>query len=309
MCGLVQRRDPADGALCTLQELEQKYAAEKTTAEIHRYWRNLTSQKTVLVIRHGEGQHQLKKAKNVDKSLGPVLTPKGKLQADEAKQKVAKLLRALQEEQALIVTSNLVRAVETALRVAPADSEVIVQPLVRERIANQHDEPSELDSLSRWAADQLVEMEDGRRLSLDLYEQEVQDSDHAAYIQRCWEEDCVPRVKGSSPASGCSGWTDKENKENLQARAHKLVKWLEELPAQLIILVSHGAFIQRVTADKDYMDNCEVRAYRLHKQEFFRDKELERRQTERDGEQPGQAGHALLRPRGSVALFPVKASQ
>ncbi|CAE8688392.1 unnamed protein product, partial [Polarella glacialis] len=58
---------------------------------------------TILVVRHGEGQHQLKKAAyaaaRIDTALGPALTEKGVQQAEDARAKVAVALSTLSGEQ------------------------------------------------------------------------------------------------------------------------------------------------------------------------------------------------------------------
>eukprot|EP00434_Breviolum_minutum_P026897 symbB.v1.2.023777.t1/scaffold2200.1/size85926/4 len=112
--------------------------------------------KRVLVVRHGEGLHQIKGyvPKEGD-LLGPDLTDAGKEQAREAKKRIVSELQrlGLSEESAdLIVSSNLLRALHTALLLVPESftSKVVVQPSLRERILDTRDEPSELEHLREW---------------------------------------------------------------------------------------------------------------------------------------------------------------
>ncbi|CAE8658290.1 unnamed protein product, partial [Polarella glacialis] len=79
---------------------------------------------------------------------------------------------------------------------------------------------------------------------------------HESYIQSCWECDCVPNSSGS-------GWSGKQNKVNLQSRAHELTDWLQRQDERVIVLVGHSVFLQILTGDKTWLENGEVRTYSL----------------------------------------------
>eukprot|EP00930_Biecheleria_cincta_P041621 TRINITY_DN28556_c0_g1_i1.p1 TRINITY_DN28556_c0_g1~~TRINITY_DN28556_c0_g1_i1.p1 ORF type:complete len:327 (-),score=55.59 TRINITY_DN28556_c0_g1_i1:96-1055(-) len=217
-------------------------------------------QRTVLLVRHGEGQHQLKKAAakavQIDAKLGPALTPLGVQQAQKAAQLLSDVLQRISEETGdasppLVVSSNLVRAVHTAMLVAPMGAEVVVQPLLRERISFSCDEPSELEALRSWieAQQNLAEVQ------LHLYEEALlefvagaspSETAHAAYIRDCYAWDLIG---------------EKQNKAKLKERAEAMTAWVESQDAQVIVLVGHACFLNMITGDKDWLDNAEVRCY------------------------------------------------
>ena len=47
-------------------------------------------------------------------------------------------------------------------------------------------------------------------------------------------------------------------------RAARLRAWVERRPESTIVIVSHGAYLMRLTRDS-YMQNCELRSYRVAK--------------------------------------------
>eukprot|EP00913_Durusdinium_trenchii_P000695 g647.t2 len=71
----------------------------------------------------------------------------------------------------LVVASNLLRAVHTAvlLNPNPEPSQVLVHPSLRERILDDRDEPSELNHLREW----LIDRHYDAKVDLSLYEQEL----------------------------------------------------------------------------------------------------------------------------------------
>jgi len=56
--------------------------------------------------------------------------------------------------------------------------------------------------------------------------------------------------------------TDLEAESAIRRRAEKLTRYLLSRPEDSITLVSHGAFLMRLTGGS-YMDNCEVRTYEV----------------------------------------------
>jgi len=220
--------------------------------------------KRVLVVRHGEGLHQIKGyvPKEGD-LLGPDLTDAGKEQAREAKKRIVSELQrlGLSEESAdLIVSSNLLRALHTALLLVPESftSKVVVQPSLRERILDTRDEPSELEHLREW----LMNSKYDEQVDLILYEEELIEAGskatdfamdlHDIYVRSCRSSD----LKGDS-------WNAKQNKELLLERAARFTHWLEEHSCQVAIVVGHAVFLGMVTGDKDWFENGEVRSYAL----------------------------------------------
>jgi hypothetical protein len=53
---------------------------------------------------------------------------------------------------------------------------------------------------------------------------------------------------------------DLKSEINIQGRARRLTRFLLARPEKHITLVSHGAFLLRLTGD-EYFGNCEVRTY------------------------------------------------
>jgi len=299
----VTRRDPADGTLCTFAELGAKYAEVYTVLQLHKYWDEKcvacvpATSKTVFVVRHGEAQHQNKKSrKAIDALLGPALTALGQEQARVAAHVVQSALSARaaavqtlrgggEALEPLFVTSNLLRGVETACCVASKDSQVVVQPLLRERIADQNDNPVDFAVLQTWLANH--EEEGTPSFCLGLYTDELLSagSSHEMYIEQCWAEDCV--------RTGSGQWSGKENKEGILSRAARLTTWLEEQAAPVIVLVGHSCFLAKLTKDT-FMDNGEVRRYLLCGGKWTRAGSLAKRGAAVD------TVSAAAKPRGSL---------
>lgn len=260
--GCTRRRDPKDGREYSLQELGVKFAGAYVPAGLRKYWLETctpttpSKQKLVLVVRHGEAQHNVKNAmkkgkKPFDPLIGPVLTDRGREQAAGARHNVAATLATVDAGAggALVVTSNLVRAVETACFAVPSQ-EVLVQPLLRERIAQDCDQPSQLEALQEWAA------RSGQQLQLDAYESVLADAGgHDAYLQSCWANDCVRGANGQ--------WTDRENKDCILARAAEMTAWLESLEHSVVVVVGHSVFLTKLTGDTSHLENGELRLYNL----------------------------------------------
>jgi len=233
-----------------------------------------TEPKRVLVVRHGEGEHQLRGrykdwCVSVDPKLGPALTERGVKQAAKAKELIAKELAAAENEAPpLIVSSNLLRALQTALAVAPDGTEVLVQPLLRERYADSFDDPSDLDALRLWLMDNNAD----ERVVLREYEEallEVLCADpgadmnelHPLYLQSCRNDDIL--------SDGV-----KQNKEALTERAAAFTTWLESQESSVMVIVGHAFFLGIVTNDKEWFENGEVRSYRLQERVWTREKKV-----------------------------------
>jgi broad specificity phosphatase PhoE len=207
--------------------------------------------KVVHVIRHGEGQHQIKKQRMFIKpELGPALTRRGMLQARALRNKVKTILRS--SASSLVVSSNLLRAVQTALFAFPK-LPVVVQPLARERIANAHDHPAELGALQHLSKKLRSKSSLRSKASLDLnhYRKTMrQEGSHSAYLAGLWADDRLRK----------DGQWQSGDQDALYARAKELTSWIEAQKAEHIFLVTHGAFIMHLTGDS-YYDNTEMRTY------------------------------------------------
>lgn len=202
------------------------------------------------VMRHGEGQHQITELrKKIKPELGPALTRSGILQARALRPKVKSFME--DASSTLVVSSNLLRAVQTAI-VAFPKTPVVVQPLARERIANELDHPADLRALQELAK------KSGAKADLDLYHYEYtvkrEGNSHFAYLAGIWADDCIRESGRWDPRSS--------NECALDARAGELTSWLEAQNVDQIFLVSHGAFLMRLTGDT-YLDNCEIRKYSI----------------------------------------------
>eukprot|EP00746_Dinoflagellata_sp_MGD_P158613 gnl/MRDRNA2_/MRDRNA2_86508_c2_seq1.p1 gnl/MRDRNA2_/MRDRNA2_86508_c2~~gnl/MRDRNA2_/MRDRNA2_86508_c2_seq1.p1 ORF type:complete len:301 (+),score=59.94 gnl/MRDRNA2_/MRDRNA2_86508_c2_seq1:70-972(+) len=202
----------------------------------------------VYVIRHGEGQHQsIEERKKIKPHLGPALTQSGISQARALRPQLKLLTQ--DASSTLVVSSNLLRAVQTAL-VAFPKTPIVVQPLARERIANELDHPAELRAL------QQLTQKSGAKAQLDLWHYEYalkREGSHSAYLAGIWADDCI-RENGR--------WANSSNEFGLNSRAAELTSWLEAQNVDRIFLVSHGAFLERLTGDT-YMGNCEIRKYSI----------------------------------------------
>jgi len=234
-------------------------------------------EKTLVVVRHGEGHHQT--TGKSEPGLGALLTDNGLTQAKMVAQDPLFHGTLKMARQPLFVSSNLIRAVQTLVHAAPGRA-IVVQPLARERIANHFDWPSHMDVLADWLRGQNVEAD------LGPYQEElckvrnggaVQDEDsdsdsdddlHKHYIRTLIRSDTKNRsLLGLGRYSA------------IRERARRLLTWIAARNADAVFLVSHGAFLMHVDAlacgssharalwrsvsGRAYMKNCEVRVYRM----------------------------------------------
>jgi len=210
-----------------------------------RSWNEVTVQaercgKHVIVVRHGEAQHNIKNKswQHFDPTLGPLLTELGVQQAVKAREALASRI----SQPLLLACSTLLRTVQTAQLLVPTASEIVVQPLLRERCADTCDEPVALPVMRQWA-DRCC---GSTVLRLDLYEQALSEAGgHTAYLKANLASDFVGQ---------------KDNREGLKARAQQLTNWVQTQTASTIVLVGHAAFLQRLTGDS-WMENGELRHY------------------------------------------------
>ena len=188
--------------------------------------------KLVHVIRHGQAEH------NVDdealKKRNTELTLLGQQQAAGLRDQVKEL------SPEVVLTSPILRALQTTLGFLEPGTPTVVVPDARERVSHQEhlcelpiSPAAASTSGAAYAAFdwRLVEASLGAFGSVEEWEQSMMDADLARNGQ-------------------------------IAARAARLTSWIESRPEQCIALVSHGAFLMRLTADS-YMNNCELRSYKV----------------------------------------------
>jgi len=171
--------------------------------------------------------------------------------------------------------------VETMCHAAPGRT-IVIQPLLRERIVDEFDWPSRLDLLEQWLEEHHVQAD------LELYREALKQTNEAPeapaddaeasadalptvcereyerYVQALQAYDCTGKIGGEMEAS--------------KERAKQLVRWMGEQECDTLFMASHGCFLQRVNlmasqswvnaawatmTGSSYMQNCEVREYRL----------------------------------------------
>lgn len=189
--------------------------------------RRVTRRKFVYVIRHGEAEHNVDKA--FLKCRDTQLTAKGRRQALALKRYIANL------NPDVLVTSPVLRALQTSKGIGFKGRTVVV-PDARE--------------MAGWQANCPIEPKRGA--SGDLAGQ-FGDYDWSLALRD---------VKGLSSIEKYKSKEYQRTNAKVLRRARRLTKYLEKLPETKIVLVSHGEFLMHLTGD-GYMDNCEVRAYKV----------------------------------------------
>jgi len=204
--------------------------------------------KLVHVVRHGEAQHNV--CDGFLRRHDTHLTARGRRQARSLKQ----VLKHLKPE--LAVTSDVLRALQTT-QLMGFNGPVIVTPHAREAGGWPANEP--IDA-SRAVSGDLKDQFGGYEWSHVLYEGES--------VRRCKQKKCkqIPAVDKEVVATTAlvdpAAPVKWEPHRKLKMRAQKLAEFLETRLESNIVLVSHGEFLERMT-DDTYMDNCEVRTYKL----------------------------------------------
>jgi broad specificity phosphatase PhoE len=185
--------------------------------------------KIVHVIRHGQAQH------NVDPKClmhhDTQLTAHGWCQA-RALRKVLPKLRPQ-----VVITSAVLRALQTTRAMGFKGVTTIV-PDVREVATCPANMP--IDASRAISGDLNNEF---GAYDWSLASQLTKEAGGTRQYQR--------RVRASDGSTRA-----------IRDRAKKLTKYLEKRPESSIVVVSHGEFLEHLTGDC-YMDNCEVRAYRV----------------------------------------------
>lgn len=189
--------------------------------------------KLVHVVRHGEAEH------NVDarmlKRRDTILTPKGRAQADALRTKMQELAPEV------VLTSPILRALQTTAGFVDKGTPVIVVPDARERVSRR----SHLCEMP--LNPETFVMGGEELLSFD------------------WS---LVREAIESAGGGCARWEeelkacDLEGDCRIEERGRRLSAYLEQRPEATICLVSHGGFLEYLTKDY-YMGNCELRTYAL----------------------------------------------
>eukprot|EP00438_Fugacium_kawagutii_P021229 Skav220508 [mRNA] locus=scaffold4697:355411:370395:- [translate_table: standard] len=159
------------------------------------------------------------------------LTKRGQQQAKS----LHRLLPKLKPQAA--VTSAVLRALQTTRGIGFCGPTVVV-PEARE--------------VGGWPANSPVESREA--LSNDM---------RAKFARYDWS---LIAGKGDDRPSDGMVW---ETAREIKDRARRLSRWLEQRAESSLLLVSHGEFLQHLTGD-NYMGNCEVRSYSLHRGKWQR---------------------------------------
>ena len=191
--------------------------------------------KLVHVIRHGQAEHNVDEAALEKRNTR--LTSEGEQQAALLKARVA----ALKPE--VIVTSPILRALQTTSGFLTDEvaAPVVVVPDARERVSHKS---------------HLCE------LPVDPSSARDQSSKIAAYDWSLVESSLALAGGSVGEWEKCMMMTDLAGMASIGERAARLTSWIESRPEETMVLVSHGAFLMRLTKDS-YMDNCELRTYHV----------------------------------------------
>ena len=206
----------------------------------------MTPSKVVILVRHGEAEH------NVDyaylKQRNTSLTLLGKQQATSAHRAIQKLAPEV------VVTSPLLRTLQTTegmLRGDGASSSssraVVVHPDAREKISNNAcNLPIDPDALAA--------LSDGGGAFASYDWTLVREAVAAAGGIAAWEQACAAED------------------DKLRERCERFTTWLETgLTQQRVCVVSHGEYLRQLPSaaggaaepSESMMDNCEVRIFTL----------------------------------------------
>ena len=190
--------------------------------------------KLVHVIRHGEAEHNVDDAALEKRNTR--LTALGQQQAASLRERV----QALDAE--AVFTSPILRALQTTAGFLPrVEIPVVIVPDARERVSHK----SHLCELP-------VDPASGRKLASPIVEFDWRLVESSLALAggsaRDWEQGMVT--------------ADLAGAASIAERAARLTAWIESRPEQTTVLVSHGAFLMRLTKDS-YMSNCEMRTYRV----------------------------------------------
>lgn len=216
-------------------------AAPTTTTTVTDAAPTASKPKIVHVIRHGQAEHNVKE--RALKKRNTALTGKGWQQAQSLQSKVK---TALTPPPDVVLTSPILRALQTtagfAAQALPSTVAIRVVPDARERVSHR----SHLCELPLPSAAAAPEA-DG---DFSTYDWSLVTSALKAVGDDVeeWERSLMD--------------VDLADDANIVARAARLSAYIERRPEAALCLVSHGAFLMRLTGDS-YMDNCEMRTYEL----------------------------------------------
>lgn len=194
--------------------------------------------KIVHVIRHGEAAHNIDK--HCERQRNTALTEAGRQQAHSLQS------IAMSPPPEVVLTSPILRALQTTnalfddhfRQLFPASLTIHVVPDARERISKP-EHLCELPLPSPAAAPQGSG-------DFSTYDWSLVMTAHGGNVE-AWEQLLQ---------------TTDADKANIDLRAKRLSDYIESRSETTFCLVSHGAFLMRLTGD-DYMRNCEMRTYEL----------------------------------------------
>mmetsp|Transcript_127616 Transcript_127616/g.346335 ORF Transcript_127616/g.346335 Transcript_127616/m.346335 type:complete len:223 (-) Transcript_127616:270-938(-) len=179
--------------------------------------------KVVHVVRHGEAEHNVSDAFSSKRNTQ--LTAKGRRQARSLRCNLKRL-----KPQA-VITSPLLRALQTARAMSPSTPTVVV-PDARERILRRtHLCDLPVDPKRFRQSKQFGGMDWSLASGVGTrgYQKDIMDTDVASWA-------------------------------NVRRRGRRLTRYLLGRPEASLAVVSHGGFLMGLTGDS-YMGNCEVRTY------------------------------------------------
>lgn len=194
--------------------------------------------KVVHVVRHAQAEHNVSHVAELRRNTS--LTATGRMQLVAARAHI----RNLVPRPEVVLSSPVLRALQTTNGVAPEMVPRVVVTDARERVANP-------EALCELPMDRTRLR--SPRLSFAEFDWTGHDSAMAqAGSVEAWEAAAI--------ADDYDHEAEGECKKRIKKRARRLTSYIEARPEQTLLLVSHGGFLMYLTKD-EYMDNCEVRSY------------------------------------------------
>jgi len=208
--------------------------------------------KTIVVFRHGQGNHQI----GVPEvhGLGHKLTLLGRQQAADVGQHPIVAQALARAQNPLFVSSHLIRAIETMALAVPG-KRIVVHPDARE-VGCRGGQPKEL---AKWAQSQGCELD----LSLYMHEIDLHKGDYNSYCRAVADQDHEACCMGPVV--------------NAYHRGNDLMKWMAQREEDTIFLAAHGGLLAIIDGSNSgccglldgfckrrcIWKNCEIREFKL----------------------------------------------
>ena len=212
-----------------------------------RWHKARSSRKRVIVIRHGQAEHNVNAAANLKRHAK--LTQQGRLECLAARDPILELAPDV------VICSPVLRALQTTANIfADAHAHVIV-----------HGDAREVWTEEKNLCEAPFDLQDNGEAPLEFAHYDwspvriAAGADHASrrsslgrVLTKAWERRCVEM--------------DQDFKR-LQRRATRLTRFIQNRPEATVCLVSHAAILGLVTGDNKEgpMRNCEARVYSLNR--------------------------------------------